>query len=285
MSTRRRFGVAVLGVLAVLLGGTGRADASFITWGAAQGISGNSDVDTTGTLVGAFNLGNVAITSPPVPAVMDTTVNGVTFAGLAIPSLSSAPVTSGNFTFALVPVPGIMGVGFLSANGDTSTNPPFANLTAPYQALLSSFAGGQKFGGNGGDNFPLTLTMSGLTVGHKYEFEWWSNHTGDSVQTFTTAMAGNSVQLNSNVQGLMGGVGQFAIGTFTADMTSEQITFTGFSPNGGSKLNGLQLRDLGPAVSAVPEPASVTLATLGALGLLGYGWRKRRMMMTGGRAA
>ena len=210
---------------------------------------------------------------------MDTTVNGVTFVGLAIPGNSTAAVTSGNFTFAPVLVPPQTSAGFFSGNGDTSTNPPFANLSAPYRALLSSYTGGAKFGGGRTDIFPVTLTMSGLTVGHTYEFEWWSNHSGDTVQTFTTAMAGNSVTLNSNVTGgsQLGGVGQFAIGTFTADAPSEQITFTGSSPNVGSILNGLELRDLGPAAATgVPEPPSLTLLGLGALGLLGYGWRKRK---------
>jgi hypothetical protein len=288
MRTRRRFGVAVLGAaLALLLAGTGRADAAFITWGPATTISGDTDVDTKGNLVAAFNLGNVATSAPPLPAVMDTTVNGVPFVGLAIPTGSAGPVSdaSGNFTFDLVPTQ-LPGVGlvtgtFSSLNGVTSTMSPFASLSSSYQDLLSSLAGGQLLESNPSIGQAFSLTMKGLTVGHTYEFEWWSNASQNSTATSTTATAGNSVMLEDNTKGSGtggdGGVGQFAIGKFTADGTSEVITFTGASPTSGPHLNGLELRDLGPAApTAVPEPASLTLLGIGALGLLGYGWRKRK---------
>jgi len=53
-------------------------------------------------------------------------------------------------------------------NSFGSGNPPFANLSASYQTLLSSLAI---------SNARFTLTMSALTVGHVYQFEWWRMET------------------------------------------------------------------------------------------------------------
>lgn len=176
---------ALLGVVAV----ASPAHAGIITWGAPTNISGDTDVSTNGTLVGAFNIGG--------PGVGSTTVNGVTFTGLA---LTGSSVTSGAFTFTIP-------TGFASSNSVGSALPPFSTLSAPYQGLLSSAAGDFST--------PFTLTMSGLTVGQQYEFEWWFNFSS-GLSSPTTAAAGNSVTLNSNTTGLAGGLGQFAIGTFTA---------------------------------------------------------------------
>ncbi len=238
------------GILAAsILGFTALAShAAVVSWGAAQGIAGDSDVSTAGTLVGAFNLGGTGVSSPAV--------NGVTFTGFAVPS-GSTNVTSGNFNLTS---PGISFAG----NSLTTGSAPFSTLSAPYQALLSSATGGSGSG-------PITLNISGLAIGQNYQFQWWTNDSVGLVGT-QTATAGNAVTLASNTGGF-GGLGQFAVGTFTADATSQSIVFTSSNV---PLLDAFQLRNL--SASAVPEPGSA-LAGMLALGvcLSGLGARQRRV--------
>ena len=232
----------------LLLAAAAPARGASITWGAAQNISGDTDVSTTGTLVGAFHVGGQGVAT--------TTVNGVTFQAFA---LSGKSTTSGNFTFSDTAL-------LVGANGAGSANAPFTNLSASYQALLSTTGGGL--------NVTQLLTMSGLTIGRTYQFEFWDNFSPGSSAGNTTALAGNSVNVSSNTTNANGGLGQFAIGTFTADATSEAITF---SASNTVDLNAFQLRDTTPGVigSGVPLPPAVWPGLVTAAALACFAVQRR----------
>jgi hypothetical protein len=239
----KRIGLAVM-VIGLTAGAGADAQAAVVSWLGPTNISGDADVSTNGSLVAAFNVGG--------PGVADTTVNGVTFTGLAV---SGPSVTSGNFTLAIAS-------GEFASNNDVgSPSPPFSSLSAGYQSMLSTAAGDFTT--------PITLTMGGLAVGQQYEFQWWSN-LSNSLRTTTTATAGNSVSLTTNTTALEGGLGQFAVGTFTADASSQVITF---SSGNQDVLNGFQLRT---GTAAIPEPSTFAMAGLMTLVGLGYAWRRRR---------
>lgn len=114
------------------------------------------------------------------------------------------------------------GVGSFNSFGSSSA--PFIDLSAGYEALL----GGGVFG-SAADT--MTLTLAGLSVGQVYQFQWWVNDSrvaaGPHRQSVATTSGGLSASLEHNFQNVEGGVGQFVIGTFTADSASQVIQFTG----------------------------------------------------------
>jgi hypothetical protein len=201
--------------------------AANIVWGSPQQITGDTDASTQGTLIGAFNVGDTGVPS--------TTVNGITFQSFAAPGGNGS---SGNFTMT----PG--GGGVFNSNTDGGSNmPPFSNLSAGYQTLLSSYV------------TPLfsqvTLTISGLVVGKLYEFEFWSNLSSQTSGYQIKATGGNSsVTLSSNTGHAEGGLGQFVRGTFTADAATQNISFLG--DGDGGFLNSFELR-------LIPEPKTTVL--------------------------
>ena len=211
--------------------------AGFVTWNAPQTITGNGDVSTTGALILAHNLGASGNSS--------ATVNGVTFT----PFATNGPVNiAGNVRLSSTAnIPGD-NVNF----GDIVA--PFSDLSPDYQTLLQS-------GSYTNGPFPppdITLTLSGLSVGTSYQFQWWANQSSlSSFSPFpppggpaTTAAAGGSVTLTRYSPATE--IGQFATGTFTADAASQVITFSGGDTR--TLLNAFQLREL-PA-SPIPEPGT-----------------------------
>ena len=201
--------------------------AADITWGAATTVSANADISRDGFLFGAYNLGSTGAGSP--------VLNGVTFTEFAVGSTPTA--TLGNFTLTA------SSGNLISSNAlGGGTTPPFNGLSPAYKTLLGSAAGGGTFGA------PVTLTMSGLVAGQSYEFQWWANDSWTNFATRgTTATAGNSVTLQWENTGVIGGIGQYAIGNFVADSATQAITFS--IPSNQVVINAFQLRVLSAPVA------------------------------------
>ena len=101
-----------------------------------------------------------------------------------------------------------------------------------------------------------TLTLNGLTPTQQYMVQIWSNDGRvGSLNQLVTFTAGNAVSLNRNTTG-GGGLGQWVIGTFTADAITQDITVSN-SLSQGLAINGLQVR------TTIPEPSATLLGSLG----------------------
>lgn len=231
-----------------------RSLAAPIVWGAATNITGVTDVSTAGSLLAAYNFGGANVAA--------TTINGVTFQPFAI---AGNPTTTGDFSVQESP-----GQLFGSNTLFGSTSAPLTNLPLSYQTLLQSGVYSQT-------PSAITLTMNNLTVGQTYQLQWWTNTSnGFTNNNFVTALAGNSVTLSPNTSQAVGGLGQYVIGIFIADSTTQTVRYTGSTSvsSSGPVINGFQIR----AVST-PEPGTLTLLIFGGVGVALSGCRMatRRM--------
>jgi hypothetical protein len=255
---------------------TSTVPAATIDWGSgAQNIANDNDVSTDGTLVDAFGL---SMDYGIVGAFGNTsaTVNGVTFQPYDLPLDLSSSVTSGNYNFAAYSGGGSGSLyNYINLQYGYGVNygTAYQQLSQPYQGMLSAGGGATAYLGSGADlsdlNYvhTLALTMSGLTIGETYEFQWWDSdanpntHAAVNNNTLnTTATAGNSVSLFAGPGVDYSSAGQYAIGTFTADAVSQEIDFTGASSSDDPLVDAFQLRG---GITPVPEPSTWALLALG----------------------
>lgn len=247
---------ALLLALTVLTPDRARAGiVSAIAWGSPQTISGDGNVLTSGSLVYAFNFGYSGL-----GGVTTTTVNGVVFAPFGVGS-PVATKTVDDLTLAEYPALlwGYDSFGYAAS--------PYSGLTTSYKALLDQAIYASEPG-------TITVTLGGLTAGQTYSVQWWTNDSSLTYGSRTTASGVTAVTLDSNTTNAYGGVGEYAIGTFTAASATQSFTLTGSADSGVLDfpiISGLQLRTA--AVTPVPEidPSGMgsVLALLGgAFGLL-----------------
>ena len=206
--------------------------AANIFWNTPVTIGGDADVSTSGGLLYAYDDANV-------PA----TVNGVTFAAGNSPSSLGGNVTiSGYYWYSTT--------AFGSGAGA-----PWTNFSSAYQSVLQG-------GVYANSNVTMTVTLNNLAVGHAYQVQIWVNDTrvGASNRTETvTSSGGNTVTLDYNNTGTNGGVGQYTIGTFTSDATTQAFTLTGAQPAAGNsaQLNAIQVRDQSAVAANTNSSAGV----------------------------
>lgn len=247
---------ATIALAGLVLGSTpGRLPAGTIAWGSAQTIAGDSDVVTTGTLVYAYDFGQAVSAT--------TTLNGVPFVPFNVVTPTFGPVTVGSVT--LLETESGTGKTLVGYDYFGFGSTPYVNLSAGYQTLLDT-------GVNSLVPEAISVTLGGLQVGQVYTVQWWSSDAAFQYDAFTAASGSPTVTLDSNTTAVPGGVGQFAVGTFTASSVSETFLLTGSDgtqPGVGFPLiNALQLRtQAGPGPTPVPEIDGTTLPAV--LSLLG----------------
>jgi hypothetical protein len=154
----------------------------------------------------------------------------------------------------------------LGSNSFGTASAPFSGLSTDYKTILGSGAYA---------NLPpsITVSLNGLTNGQDYEVQWWTNNSANITPQFgggftdTTATAFNTVTLDANTTNTVGGLGQYAIGTFTASGTTQAFLLSETSGGFNPLINAMQVR-------AVPEP---TLSLLGIAAAVGGSlvWRRR----------
>jgi hypothetical protein len=199
-----------------------------VSWGSVHNISADSDVSTSGTLVGTY--APYLILNPGVSSI---TVNGVAFQSNSVNAVTLDMTNSVN-----------MGIN--------------ASLTDPNYADLLSGASDTPFNTSGSGE----LVISNLIVGNSYQVEIWAENvdepTYDQWENFYTVSSSSSsgaVNYDHNSSETGAGIGQYVIGTFTATNNTVQITSTEWSEVWGSgtinhnsgqgQINLLQLRLVG----------------------------------------
>jgi hypothetical protein len=212
-------------------------------------------------LPGAGRAGIISVTSPAILAPNDSIDWGQLGPDSAAISSPQA-VTSGGGLGASVSTTDPQGFIRFDQGNDWHGN------FAPGDRLIDNYSGGM---------FPLTVAFASPVRGAGANIE------PDEQTTFTATIEAfdGSTSLGTFTEaGVSNGSADGSaifIGVLdtNAEITSIVFGLTNVPSDGGNfAINSVRL--VTPAVTAAPEPASLTLLGTGAAGLLGYGWRRKR---------
>jgi hypothetical protein len=211
----KRTVIQFMGTVGCLLAFSSGAPAASITWGVATTLVGDSDVSTNGTSVFAANFDTGAAS---------VLVNGVTFVGGGTTTtMRNSTLYGDHLTYDN---------SYLSSSPSafTTTSDPYASLSTDYKALLDGAVYGTT------DSVTKTFTLGNLTLGQQYLVQVWAQDPRSGTGRNTTV---GGVTLANNSVNTVGGLGQYVIGTFVADASTQDFVV---SSTLGLTLNAMQVR-------------------------------------------
>ena len=199
-----------------------------IAWSSGD-ITGDSDVSTNGSLVfalsGSESTGN------------STTVNGVGFVQSTLTNAASQAQSQSPGNESIT-------TSIFNDNQGSFTNGGLSNSSIG-DIIEGGWWGTAPMAGN-----TASVTLTGLAVGEDYELQVFANDGRNSrhdgyISRLDDGSGGTGVDLALNNQPNGGRAGDFGLGTFTADSSTQTFTISGFlnGPNNGRvHLNAIQLR-------------------------------------------
>jgi hypothetical protein len=209
-----------------------------ITWQAPAFISGDSDVNTAGTLFGTW-----------APYNGDAASGGLVVNGVNFNAFPTLPGATDNFDNG-------GGNGTFATPGTPDSN---------YNDLLNA-------GAFGNTSNPYTVSWTGMNPGDDYLVEFWVNDGRNSTvnQRTETVTGGANTSAPLDYGSGSSGSWQYIIGTFVADASGDEtLALTPGAAFPSAQFNLMQVRDITPA----PEPSTLAFLAAG-VGAIIFGFRR-----------
>ncbi|MGJ8653865.1 MAG: carbohydrate-binding protein [Opitutaceae bacterium] len=217
-----------LSLALIALASVTSSDAATINWGTPQTISTAAvDVETDGILILAIDADTVSSGTTTVTGKNGIAVDFQMLDTTGADALSNFETKFGNTA----------SFGGGSSDYGALVNDGWWHGSASDDALTAAFS-------------TDTVVLSELLVGQEYVIQYWAQD-ADRNPTFLTILDGSTnLELDTNADNAID-YGQFVVGTFTADATTQSFsvsgTLDGNNNYGRAQLNAFQLRNINNA--------------------------------------